>query len=128
MFFVPSGVGQGSILGPIFFMVFFNDLDPKSNVVSSINFADDRKIDKYGNKCTSSIQAEINEFITWCRTNNLEVSSSKRNARCNVISYSMKRNIVQHEYAVNGIKNNRVNEVGDLGMIIDNKLNFIKQI
>jgi len=36
-----SAVRQGSILGALFFLLFFNDLSPNANVMKTILFADD---------------------------------------------------------------------------------------
>lgn len=43
-FDVPSSVGQGTILGPLFFLVFFDDSDTNLGSSTAYNFADDKKI------------------------------------------------------------------------------------
>ena len=42
--FVESGVLQGSILGPLFFILFMNDFPLSSTLLSSILFADDTRV------------------------------------------------------------------------------------
>lgn len=37
-------VGQGSINGPTLFIAFFNDSDPLTEEIISLNFADDKKL------------------------------------------------------------------------------------
>ena len=44
MKFVTHGVPQGSILGPLFFIVFMNDVSLASHLLFSIFFADDTRV------------------------------------------------------------------------------------
>ena len=41
---VTSGVPQGSLLGPLIFVVFINDLPDASNAINTAFYADDSKI------------------------------------------------------------------------------------
>ena len=60
---IKSGVPQGSILGPILFLLYINDIEHCSELLSFILFADDTNI-FYSNSCVKSlnsiIQTEIN--------------------------------------------------------------------
>jgi len=61
---VHSGIGQGSIVGATFFLVFFNDSDDSLVETKGLNFADDKKI-VHNN--ISSLAEEITEEITYRR-------------------------------------------------------------
>lgn len=124
LFFVSSGVGQGTVLGPIFFVVFFDDSDPKLDGIFSMNFADDKKMDRIVKNLDDAamLQTAIDDFMNWCKDNDLEVNNSK----CKIISYSWKKEIIEFEYKINGCTIQRVSETNDLGILQDSKSTFNK--
>ena len=79
---VTSGVPQGSVLGPVLFLIYINDLaDVLENCSVSI-FADDSKI-YFKADCTAdidAIQSDINNVFAWCQEWQLTVAT--RNVVC----------------------------------------------
>lgn len=63
-----SGVVPGSVLGPIFFLIFINDLPNIINHSNVLMFADDIKLYKVlrKNEDASLLQTDINRLIDWC--------------------------------------------------------------
>lgn len=76
---VDSGVPQGSILGPILFLIFFNDL-PKSTLLKLLLFCDDTTILASGknlNDLISFVNTELQNISQWFRANQMCLHPNK---------------------------------------------------
>ena len=77
---IESGAPQGSILGPILFLLYVNDIENCSNLLSFILFADDTNI-FYTNSCLKTLNkiilAEINKVTEWLNVNKLSLNTKK---------------------------------------------------
>jgi hypothetical protein len=117
---VLSGIPQGSILGPVLFTVFINDL-PECVQSSCKVFADDTKIyDKASN--SSRIQQDLGRLEKWTHEWNLYFNVDKckvmhmgRNNPC--VSYTMK-------LGDSNIDLKKCEEEKDLGVTFDRNLSF----
>ena len=76
------GVPQGSILGPLLFILYVNDITNTSNVLDFILFADDTTI-LYSHPNIKNqinlINEELKEVNNWFKANKLSVNASKTN-------------------------------------------------
>ncbi len=95
---ISLGVPQGSVLGPLFFSIFINDLSYALNLVSKL-FADDTTLYKTFELKTKSLNDVILEFkqdialfTNWCQWNRLDINWLKTF----LMAISPKKNFTYH--------------------------------
>lgn len=123
---IPSGVPQGSLLGPLLFSIFINDIDSCLLNSHFLLFADDMKIFKsiHSFAAAQLLQEDLCRLDNYCRLNKLDLNVSK----CFCISFSRKRNVIEYNYKCKNEVLSRVLFCRDLGVIHDSKLLFDKHI
>lgn len=123
----PSGVPQGSHLGPLIFILSINDVDGIIKHSRLSVYADDMKIFTHISTPTDSraLQNDLNSFSTWCKKNFLELNVNK----CQAITYSRKRiPTAPRTYVICDEPVPTVTFLRDLGVICDSELNFRSHI
>ena len=122
---VTSGVPQGSILGPLLFLLYVNDLP---NVVDSLMslFADDSKIARVINTVEDSLmlQADLENIAEWCAKWGMLLNPIK----CQCMSITRKLHPINFHYNIHGRVLSKVDEIKDLGIIISKDLTFNKHV
>ena len=123
---VISGIPQGSVLGPLLFVIYINDLPDTVNSHVYL-FADDTKLMR---KVTSSddakaLQRDLNELEAWSNKWLLRFNPEK----CHVLTIGKFENIRHTErYKLYGNELEHVFEEKDLGVHIDSELRFEEHI
>ena len=119
---VSCGVPQGSILGPILFLLYINDLPNSTNLLKFILFADDTNLfysSKDQKEATSVINRELRSVSEWMNCNKLSVNLKKT---CYMIFSN--KDVVSSNIVFNNALINQVTKTTFLGVIIDNKLSW----
>jgi hypothetical protein len=119
---VLSGIPQGSVLGPLLFNIFMNDLCYVINYSKYLLFTDDIKIFhviKSPNDC-NRLQSDIDFVQGWCTANFMKLNINKTR----VIFFSRKTNTLIYDYKLCQSSITRTNSIKDLGVFIDSKLRF----
>ena len=119
---VLSGVPQGTVLGPILFVIYINDmLDSISS--EGLLFADDTKV--FRQICSEhdslELQSDIDKLEAWTKIWLLRFNADK----CHVLTMGKFENIRHtHRYRIGGKELEHVFEEKDLGVIVDADLSF----
>ena len=81
---VITGVPQGSVLGPLFFLIYINDLPLHlDNSINADLFADDTSLYKSGSKIDTindALQCNIDKANDWCKNNSMVIHPDKTKA------------------------------------------------
>ncbi len=120
---ITCGVPQGSILGPLLFLLYINDLPNSLKYLKAILFADDSTV--YGSsKSLSTLvrntQDDLNKLNDWLCANKLSLNINKTN----FIVFSLKPSTDPVNIEINGTRINRELSTKFLGVYIDQTLNW----
>ena len=124
---VSSGVPQGSILGPLLFVVFVNDIPSCFHHSTSLLYADDLKLYRpiANSRDCELLQEDVDALDTWCQEWKLKLNVSK----CNSITFTNKRkHVINYDYSIKNVKLERVNYIRDIGVILTSDLSYTKHI
>ena len=132
---VRSGVPQGSVLAPLLFIIFINDLQEYISEAKLLTFADDTKlISKIKSPNDIAVlQNNLNILIDWSSKNNMELNKNKfeylsHKSQVHRQNLEVLNNLPfskEHsQYFANDFEISRSVQVRDLGIVVDENLNW----
>ena len=123
---VVCGVPQGSVLGPLFFLIYVNDLTHHLNEVNVNLYADDTVLYVSGKNielCKELLQNALQLFGGWCDSNALHINEAKTKAMLFGTAKRIK-NVGKLELKLKGETLQQVPSYKYLGVTLDSTLSF----
>ena len=129
---ISYGVPQGSILGPLLFLLFINDLPLYTSNVFTDLYADDTTlydVQDSMEQIENNLQSSLNNLQIWCRNNGMILNSSKTKVML-VTTYQKRQRLTNdhldltyNKESLNMISNDKI-----LGVFVDNNLTWSNHI
>jgi hypothetical protein len=116
---VESGVPQGSVLGPLLFLIFIDDIDEYATLIEILRkFADDTKLGHpvRNDRDREMLQAQLDSIFNWSQTWGMTFNIDK----CKVMHVG--RTNQNYEYTMNGQKLQETEYERDVGVMFDNSM------
>ena len=118
---IKLGVPQGSVLGPLLFNIFINDIFLLLNETEICNYADDAAIycsHKELQEVTLRLEKDTVKLIKWFAENFMKLNEEK----CHLLVFGEKDIEISINIATSVIIERKEDKL--LGVLIDQKLNF----
>ena len=129
---VTYGVPQGSILGPLLFLLFINDLPSYTSNVSTDLYADDTTLYAIQDSLEiteNNLDSALNNLHIWCKCNGMLLNSAKTkvmlvttNQKCKRINTD-KLNLIYNDESLSMTTSDKI-----LGVCVDNNLNWTEHV
>ena len=120
---VRSGVPQGTVLGPLFFLIYINDISKGLSIGTTLKlFADDSLLYRTIRSLTDAhiLQQDLHTLQLWAERNKMEFHPGK----CQLLRITNKINKTHGSYQILGTPISEVDSAKYLGVVIDKTLSW----
>ena len=126
--FPKAGVPQGSVLSPLLFLIYVNDIpDPKHHLNSKSQFADDTGLwarSKKASLAANGLQRDLNALAEWCAKWRIKLNPEK--TKLIMFSRTLKETANKPALLLYGIQLSYFPHAKFLGITFDHKFTFKK--
>ena len=122
---IKCGVPQGSVLGPLLFLIYINDIVNSSKLFNFTLFADDTSLYyscKNTNNLENIINSELAKISDWLSANRLSLNVAK--SKLLYFTNKNRNSLKDIEIKINGESLKEVDSAKYLGVHMDNKLSW----
>lgn len=123
---IPSGVPQGSHLGPLLYNTYLYDIYTCFKYSRFLKYADDTKIFLEINSLADceNLQHDLRNVSTYYIANRIKVNTDK----CQMVTYTRKNKPIAFTYLISDQPIGRYYIIRDLGVYLDHKLTMVPHI
>ena len=127
---ITQGVPQGSVLGPLFYIIYANDIVSRVRFCNIALYADDTVLYLARNnfvRTVTEMQSDMDALTGWCRDNGIQMNIDKTSL---MLFGSVKRiqELPPFEVTVNNVPLSVMSSYRYLGVTVDSQLNYNKQV
>ena len=120
---ISTGVPQGSVLGPLLFLIYINDLPLVSNIFTMLMYADDTTL--YCNVNTNVtddlLNCELSKICDWLGANKPALNVSKTKY---MVFHTANKHVAYPKLNINGNNIERVTNFNFLGLTLSSTLSW----
>jgi len=120
---VEKGVPQGSVLGPILFLIYINDMRLCSAELGFVHYADDTTVFCSGRRVEDlvpRINSELLKLCEWLRCNRLSLNTDKTT----FMHFTDMKHPFEPVISIDEVVIGETDRASFLGIAVDNRLNF----
>ena len=129
---ITDGVPQGSILGPLLFLMFINDLPLYTDSANTEFYADDTNLYVCGESLEiieSNLQIALDCLAKWCKCNDMLINTTKTKVML-ITTHQKRTSLINGQLSLhlNDDELNMITNDKVLGIIIDNNLTWSQHV